>query len=91
MELNIDGNNIKNMDDLHNYIVETLSFDKDDYGYNLDALWDELSSYGDELEINIIDAGRLSINLGDDYGKIISIFMNLSLDNKNIDMNLNIK
>lgn len=90
MILNIDGSKIVDMEEFHNQVSSQLEFEKD-YGRNLDALWDELNSIDYDLEINVEEAGKLSINLGDYYNKIIGMFMDLSLENGNIDLNLEVK
>ena len=64
MILNIDGNSIKNRDDLHRAFSEALIF-PDYYGNNLDALHDCLTSLFEETEICISNRDMLKENLGD--------------------------
>ena len=64
MILNIDGNCIKNRDDLHRAFSEALNF-PDCYGNNLDALHDCLTSLFEETEICISNRDMLKDNLGD--------------------------
>ena len=64
MILNIDGNSIKNRDDLHRAFSEVLIF-PDCYGNNLDALHDCLTSLFEETEICISNRDMLKENLGD--------------------------
>ena len=64
MILNIDGNSIKNRDDLHRAFSEALIF-PDCYGNNLDALHDCLTSLFEETEICISNRDMLKENLGD--------------------------
>ncbi len=64
MILNIDGNCIKNRDDLHRAFSEALIF-PDCYGNNLDALHDCLTSLFEETEICISNRDMLKDNLGD--------------------------
>ena len=64
MILNIDGNSIKNRDDLHRAFSEALVF-PDYYGNNLDALHDCLTSLFEETEICISNRDMLKENLGD--------------------------
>ncbi len=64
MILNIDGNCIKNRDDLHRAFSEGLIF-PDCYGNNLDALHDCLTSLFEETEICISNRDMLKENLGD--------------------------
>ena len=67
MILNIDGNSIKNRDDLHRAFSEALIF-PEYYGNNLDALHDCLTSLFEETEICISNRDMLKENLGD-YAK----------------------
>lgn len=64
MILNIDGNCIKNREDLHRAFSEALIF-PDCYGNNLDALHDCLTSLFEETEICISNRDILKENLGD--------------------------
>jgi len=64
MILNIDGNNIKNTDDLHRAFSEALIF-PDFYGKNLDALHDCLTSVFEQTEISISNKDVLEKNLGE--------------------------
>ena len=50
MEIKLDGLNINNKMDLFS---EFKKYFVDLYGNNLDALWDVLSSYSQDLTINI--------------------------------------
>lgn len=72
----IDGNYFVSKENGYDYLVEVLDL-PDYFGYNLDALWDELSFKGD-LEIEIINGRKIFKNLGE-YGiKILDVFGDLN-------------
>ncbi len=52
------------------------------YGANLDALWDVLSSYSEGLRVQFIDNEALRRNLGQDYERLVELFLDLEEENQ---------
>ena len=70
MEITIEGERIKTVDDFHLEIREKLKF-PEYYGENLDALWDCLTSWIDLPVILIWSYADISkANLGDEFDRI---------------------
>lgn len=90
MLVNIDGKKISSMEDFHDLIEVELSPDRY-YGRNLDALWDLLTDWDGEIKIKIVNAGDLSLALGDYYGKILGLFMDFAIYREDFDLDLEIK
>lgn len=59
----IDGNEIKNREELHEEIKSQLDF-PDYYGKNLDALYDMLGSFTEPVEFEIVNQEMLEKHLG---------------------------
>lgn len=74
MEIKLDGLNINNKMDLFS---EFKKYFVDLYGNNLDALWDVLSSYSQDLTINIYNHQILHQNLDNYYLKLTILFEDL--------------
>lgn len=74
MEIKLDGLNINNKMDLFS---EFKKYFVDLYGNNLDALWDVLSSYSQDLTINIYNQQILHQNLDNYYLKLTILFEDL--------------
>lgn len=82
-EIIINGKNIIDRASFHRYMKEGLNLG-DYYGENLDALWDILSPYSEQVLIRIINQNLLEENLGQ-YGKsIVDLFLDLEEENYNI-------
>jgi len=61
MKLTVDFNQISNLDEFHEYISKELNFGEE-YGCNLDALHDEISSY-DDLDVTVIKGGQVQMEM----------------------------
>lgn len=90
MIINLDGRKIGDKSSLHEELMTQGNF-PDYYGKNLDALWDLLTDYSGDIEINIINGESLSLNLGNYYNSLVGLLMDLSLEYKNIDFNLEVR
>ncbi|MBB6108062.1 barstar family protein [Mucilaginibacter lappiensis] len=82
MEITIEGERIKTINDFHLEIKKKLTF-PEYYGENLDALWDCLTSSID-LPVTLIwrNADRSKVSLGDGFNSIVDV---LSSAEKEID------
>ena len=79
----IDGSMMKTVEKTHDYLKMQLNL-SEHYGKNLDALWDELSTYNQPLSMHITSCEVLENQLGD-YGlKLIDLFQEISKYNKEI-------
>lgn len=74
MIVNIDMKNITNKNDFHKVIQSSFLFN--DYGYNLDSLYDELTSITKTIEINIYNINNM-LNENNDFSKYIFSFKKL--------------
>lgn len=74
MIVNIDMIDITNKNDFHKAIQNAFMFD--DYGYNLDSLYDELSSLTELIEINIYNINNI-LDKNNDFSKYVLTFMKL--------------
>lgn len=83
----LDGNLMKSKKDLFRLIKDKLNIDSF-YGDNLDALWDVLSVYEEDLLIEMINTSSLLFYLGGYGNALISAFNDLSDENKHIKFNL---
>jgi len=61
MKLIVDFNQISDLDEFHEYISEALNFGEE-YGSNLDALHDEISSY-ENLDVTVIKGGQVQMEM----------------------------
>ncbi len=74
MKIVIEGQDMKNINDFHLYLKETLGF-PEYYGMNLDALWDMLTSWVDlPLTIEWKNFESSENNLRDDAFRILDVF-----------------
>ncbi|MDM8533983.1 barstar family protein [Clostridiaceae bacterium HSG29] len=83
----LDGTKMINIEKSHKYLKETLLL-SDYYGENLDALWDELSTMGEAIYIELINVSELHNNLKTYAKSLIELFNEVSIDNKLIDFNI---
>lgn len=87
MKLLIDGSKIKDRETLHEYIKNELNFGEY-YGCNLDALWDELVTRSEALDIEIINEGQLTNSLGEYKEMLIETLKESTRENENITLSL---
>lgn len=83
MKVVIDGRYSKDKAMLHNHIKSVLNF-PEYYGRNLDALFDLLSVYSEETEIEFTHGKELEENLGNYAGALVRTFKEAAAENKNI-------
>lgn len=87
MRIILDGNEMKTREITHEYIKEKLSL-PEYYGGNLDALWDILTSWDRETQIELINKEKLLDNLKE-YGKsLIEVFQDVEIENTKIDFKI---
>lgn len=67
----------------HQYLKARLGM-PDYYGYNLDALWDVLSTLHQPIEIGLFNLARLRENLGDYADALIQVFKDADKANPNL-------
>jgi ribonuclease inhibitor len=82
----LDGKKMANVEKSHKYLKETLLL-SDYYGENLDALWDELSTMGEAIHIELINVSALRNNLKTYATTLIDLFNDASNENKLIEFN----
>ncbi|HEY4544471.1 MAG TPA: barstar family protein [Tissierellaceae bacterium] len=83
MRIILDGYKMDNKENLHLYLKQ--SFDLSDYyGENLDALWDELSSLNEDMEIILINANYMLNKLGEYGNMLLELFRDLAFEQENI-------
>ncbi len=79
----LDGKEMKTREGVHLYIKNKFG-NPQYYGNNLDALWDVLCSYRENINIKLIDKESLIQNLGDYGYSIIELFQESEKENENI-------
>lgn len=79
----LDGKEMKTRETVYPYIKKQLS-NIEYYGNNLDALWDVLMSYSEDIIINLKNKVDLIENLGDYGYLIIELFEEAKNENENI-------
>lgn len=80
-EIIIDGRLTFCLNQVHRQFKESLSLG-DYYGANLDALWDVLSSYSEDIRVQFIEGEALRRNLGRDYERLVGLFLDLEEENQ---------
>ncbi len=86
-KIQLNGRYMKTKKDAHDYLKGKLKSCQY-YGDNLDALWDVLSSYSEDIEIEFINKNMLLEQLGK-YGRdIIEVFEEADNENSNIRLKL---
>lgn len=83
MKIILNGDKMKTKDMAHEYIEDRLRL-PEYYGKNLDGLWDILSTYSDEIEIELIYKDSLINYLGEYGEEIIQIFEDGQSENPKI-------
>lgn len=79
----LNGQKMTNKVKAHRYLKRKLKF-SDYYGENLDALWDELSTITEPIDIKFINEDIIIENLGTYGEEIIRTFVDAMEENKNI-------
>lgn len=83
MRVILDGYKMDNKENLHLYLKQ--SFDLSEYyGENLDALWDELTSLNEEVEIILINSNYMLNKLGEYGNMLLELFRDLAFEQENI-------
>lgn len=83
IKITLNGKNMTSKKRAHEYIRWKLK-SQEYHGDNLDALWDVLSTYDQEVEINFVNTDKLIEDLGQYGESIISVFQDASEENKKI-------
>ena len=83
MEILLDGNTIKSKEDLFETLKEQIDSDEF-HGSNLDALWEVLQQYTDELQISIRNVEAFKDNLGDYTALLLNLFVDLVESNPGV-------
>lgn len=82
-EIILDGCKMKSRNEAHKYIKDMFRF-PDYYGENLDALWDLLSVYSNEISIYFINEENAKESLGEYADLMIGVFQEAASENDNI-------
>ncbi len=83
MKITLNGKNMTSKQRAHGYIRWKLK-SQEYHGDNLDALWDVLSSYDQEVEVSFVNTHKLIEALGEYGESMISVFQDASQENKKI-------
>lgn len=93
MKIELNGNDIPSIDDLHIAILYALygkMWDDEDYGFNSNALWDELTSYPDEpLEIIWTNFSSSLERIGKKAEKVKELLEDFAQERKDVTFQLN--
>lgn len=84
LEIILDGELMTDRTAVHDLLMEKFAF-PDYYGRNLDALYDLLSTYSEQIHVTVMNQPRMLENLGN-YGKAL-----LRTLEEAADCNLNLK
>lgn len=83
MRVILDGYKMDKKENLHLYLKQ--SFDLSEYyGENLDALWDELTSLNEQVEIILINSNYMLNKLGEYGNMLLELFRDLAFEQENI-------
>ncbi len=85
MDLLLDGCLMTDRDAVHDWFAEKLSFPAY-YGRNLDALYDLLTAYSEELEITVVHLPEMTSNLGSYASALMDTLWDASRDHQNISL-----
>ena len=83
----LDCSKMNSTADIHNQLEAGLPL-PEYYGRNLDALWDVLSTYFDELEINLENYNQTPEEVQDYLAIMITLFERLAKKRENFTFNL---
>ena len=79
----LNGKKMTNKRIAHLYLKRKLSL-PNHYGENLDALWDLLSTWSDELNILMYNTQYMEASLGDYGNSLINVFREATCENDRI-------
>lgn len=79
----LNGKRMTSRKSTHLYLKRKLNLPSY-YGNNLDALWDILSTSSDPMDIVLFNKDALNDNLGSYSSGLLSVFKDVSEDNKNV-------
>lgn len=74
------GDEIETKEALHEKLTEELDFPSW-YGGNLDALYDCLTDYDEELELSVVNAASLEAALGNYAGRFLQVLEDAAMEN----------
>lgn len=74
------GDEIETKEALHEKLAEGLDF-PGWYGGNLDALYDCLTDYDEELELSVVNAASLEATLGNYTGRFLQVLEDAAMEN----------
>ena len=83
----LDCAEMKSIADIHNQLESKLPL-PEYYGRNLDALWDVLSTYCDDLEINLENHSQTPEDVRDYMAIMITLFERLAEKRENFIFNI---
>ncbi|MBQ2678756.1 MAG: barstar family protein [Firmicutes bacterium] len=83
----LDCSEMDSIGDIHNQLQAKLPL-PDYYGRNLDALWDVLSTYCDDLEINLENYNDTPEDVRDYVAIMVTLFERLAEKRKNFTFNI---
>lgn len=86
-EIFLNGRQMKNKDQLHDYLKEKLEL-PDYYGKNLDALWDLLTTDDRERKIIFVYAADFSSNLGDYGHSLLALLKEAAQENDKLNLEI---
>ena len=79
----IDGLTIEKMSDVHEKLAKELAF-PEDYGANLDALFDELTDISDDVTITLREHDALRKKLGIRYATFLKLLRRADSENPHL-------
>ena len=83
----IDGNSVTSMEEIHQSLVQQLSF-PEWYGGNLDALHDCLTDFHEDVELSIVHPDALLETLGPAYVRLTRVLSDAAEENPYLKLHL---
>ena len=87
MEVLLDGSLMESRDAVHDLLAEKLNLPPY-YGRNLDALYDVLSAFPEDMKITLVHGDIMCQTLGKYADALIKTFLDASHENSKIDFSL---
>lgn len=84
MEVLLDGRLMVSRDTVHDQLAEKLSFPSY-YGRNLDALYDVLSTYPEDIKVTLVNGDIMCEALGKYAAAMIGTFLGASRENQKVE------